>query len=56
MQTFGDFLGYNPHTHILVTDGCFYGDSGTFRVSPPLELKKLEALFRHNVFGMLLDK
>ena len=22
-QTFGDFLGFNPHTHILVTDGCF---------------------------------
>ncbi len=26
VQTFGDFLGYNPHCHILVTDGCFYGD------------------------------
>jgi hypothetical protein len=26
MQTFGNFLGYNPHTHILVTDGCFYGE------------------------------
>ena len=25
---FHDFLGYNPHTHILVTDGCFYGDKG----------------------------
>jgi hypothetical protein len=24
MQTFGDFLGFNPHCHILVTDGCFY--------------------------------
>ena len=22
-QTFGDFLGFNPHCHILVTDGCF---------------------------------
>src|SRR5450756_2519233 len=27
-----------------------------FRVAPPLELKKLEALFRHNVFKMLLAK
>ena len=27
-----------------------------FRVAPPQELKKLEALFRHNVFRMLLDK
>jgi ribosomal protein S27E len=56
MQTFGDFLGFNPHCHILVTDGCFYGDGGMFRVAPPLELKKLEALFRHNMFRMLLDK
>ncbi|MDP2725496.1 MAG: transposase, partial [Syntrophales bacterium] len=56
MQTFGDFLGYNPHTHILVTDGCFYGDGGMFRVSPPFELKKLEAIFRHKVFRMLLNK
>ncbi|MFH1081440.1 MAG: transposase [Pseudomonadota bacterium] len=56
IQTFGDFLGFNPHCHILVTDGCFYGDNGMFRVAPPLELKKLEAIFRHNVFRMLLDK
>ena len=56
MQTFGDFLGFNPHCHILVTDGCFYGGKGMFHVAPPLELKKLEALFRHNVFRMLLAK
>ena len=23
IQTFGDFLGFNPHGHVLVTDGCF---------------------------------
>ena len=56
MQTFGDFLGFNPHTHILVTDGCFYGEKGMFRVAPPLELKKLEAIFRHKVLRMLLNK
>jgi hypothetical protein len=27
-----------------------------FRVAPPLELKKLEAIFRHKVFRMLLAK
>ena len=52
-QTFGDFLGFNPHCHVLVTDGCFYG-RGMFRVAPPLHLKKLEAIFRHRVFKMLL--
>ena len=56
VQTFGDFLGFNPHTHILLTDGCFYGTRGMFRVAPPLELKKLEAIFRHKVFRMLLSK
>jgi len=49
MQTFGDFLGFNPHCHILLTDGCFYGDKGMFRVAPPLELKKLETIFQHKV-------
>jgi len=56
MQTFGDFLGFNPHCHILLTDGCFYGTRGMFRVAPPLELKKLETIFRHQVFKMLLKK
>ena len=56
VQTFGDFLGFNPHCHILLTDGCFYGDKRMFRVAPPLELKKLEAIFRHKVFKMLLKK
>ena len=56
VQTFGDFLGFNPHCHILLTDGCFYGDKRMFRVAPPLELKKLEIIFRHKVFKMLLKK
>lgn len=46
IQSFGDFLGFNPHCHILVTDSCFYGN-GMFRVSPSFELKKLGAIFRH---------
>ena len=25
---------FNPHLHIIVTDGCFYGD-GKFRVCQP---------------------
>ena len=55
IQTFGDFLGFNPHCHVLVTDGCFYG-RGMFRVAPALDLKKLEAIFRHKVFKMLLAR
>jgi hypothetical protein len=56
MQTFGDLIGHNLHCHILVTDGCLYGNKGMFRVAPPLELKKLEAIFQHKVFKMLLNK
>jgi hypothetical protein len=26
IQSFGDFLGFNPHFHILYTDGYFYGN------------------------------
>jgi len=26
IQGFEDFLGFNPHVHILCTDGCFYGN------------------------------
>lgn len=55
IQSFGDFLGFNPHLHVLCTDGCFYGN-GMFRVAPRFETKDLEKIFRHNVFKMLLSK
>ena len=55
VQTFGDFLGFNPHLHVLCSDGCFYGE-GMFRVSPSFKLKDLEEIFRHKVFKMLLSK
>ena len=55
VQTFGDFLGFHPHLHILCSDGCFYGD-GIFRVAPLFELKHLEAIFMYKVFDMLLSK
>lgn len=55
MQSFGDFLGFNPHLHVLISDGCFYGN-GIFRVSPRCETEHLEETFRHKVFKMLLSK
>jgi len=33
VQTFGDFQNFNPHLHIIATDGCFYGNGG-FTVGP----------------------
>lgn len=29
VQTFGEFLNFNPHLHIISTDGCFCPD-GSF--------------------------
>jgi hypothetical protein len=55
IQTFGDFLGFHPHLHVLCSDGCFYGD-GTFKVSPTIDTKPLEEIFRHKIFKMLLSK
>ena len=48
IQTFGDFLGFNPHCHVLVTDGCFYGN-GMFRVAPLFEAENLEHIFQHKL-------
>ena len=55
IQTFGDFLGFNPHCHVLCTDGGFYG-KGMFRVAPWLIPKDLERLFQYKVFKMLLTR
>ena len=55
IQSFGDFLGFNPHLHVLSTDGCFY-DQGMFRVAPHFHTKPLEEIFRHKVFKMLISK
>ena len=55
IHTFGDFLGWHPHLHVLCTDGCFYGN-GMFRVSPLFDIKQMEEIFRHKVFKLLLKK
>jgi ribosomal protein S27E len=55
IQTFGDFLGFHPHLHILVSDGCFHAN-GMFSVSLSVDTKALERIFRHKVLKMLLTK
>ena len=56
IQTFGDFpLGFHPHLHILVSDGCFH-DNDMFSVSSTVDTKTLEQIFRHKVLKMLLKK
>jgi hypothetical protein len=48
-------LGFNPHLHVLGTDGCFY-EEGMLRVAPHFHKKPLEEIFRHKVFKMLISK
>nr|HID58180.1 hypothetical protein [Desulfobacterales bacterium] len=55
IQTFGDFLGFNPYLHVLCSDGCF-SRQGMFRVAPRFETRQLEEIFGHKVFKMLLSK
>jgi hypothetical protein len=55
IQTFGNFLGFNPHGHVLVTDGCF-PEKGLFKVAPAVRLKYLERIFRSKVLTLLLSK
>ncbi len=55
IQTFGDFLGYNPHCHMLVADGVFH-ENGAFTVVPEPDGKQIAELFRHKVLKMLLAK
>lgn len=56
IQTFGNFLGFNPHLHILASDGCF-GESGMFYASPAhISAEDLEPLFRYKVLSMLKKK
>jgi hypothetical protein len=52
VQTFGDFQNFNPHLHIIATDGCFSGD-GVFQVGYSPNPKDLEELFRYEILKML---
>ena len=52
IQSFGDFLNFNPHLHIIATDGCFYG-AASFMVCRTPDAKDLEELFRYEVFKTL---
>ena len=58
-ETYGserDFpVGFHPHLHILVSDDCFH-ENGLFSVSPTVDTKNLEQIFRHKVLKMLLAK
>jgi hypothetical protein len=55
IQTFGGFLGFNPHGHVLITNGCF-PEKGLFKVAPAVKLKYLEKIFRSKVLTLFFSK
>ena len=56
LQTFGAYLEkFHPHLHLIASDGLFT-DKGVFYVMPKVNLKRLEELFRANVFKMLKEE
>jgi len=52
VQTYGDFLNFNPHLHAIVSDGCFL-DAGDFHMAPGFMLEYLEDIFQYEVLKML---
>jgi hypothetical protein len=55
IQTFGDFLSFHPHLHILISDGCFQGEN-EFTRAPAFDWEKLEELFKRKIFRLLLNE
>ncbi len=52
VQTYGDFLNFNPHLHAIVSDGCFFKGSD-FHMAPGFILEDLEEIFQYEVLKML---
>lgn len=54
-QTFGDFLSWHPHLHLLVTAGVFRAD-GRFAIARPGGWRQLAELWRHAILRRLLAR
>ncbi len=52
VQTYSDFLNFNPHLHAITSDGCFLND-GSFKTAPDFMLEDLEEIFQYEVLKML---
>ncbi|MEN8905152.1 MAG: transposase [Clostridiales bacterium] len=52
IQTFGDFINFNPHIHIVATVGCFDGD-GEFVIGNIPNASEVEEVFQIEVLNML---
>lgn len=55
IQTFGEQLNFNPHIHVIASDGCFV-DDGSFREAWAYDTSALQEAFAHEVFKLLESK
>jgi hypothetical protein len=54
VQTFGDFLFWHPHVHVMAAAGLFTAN-GDFHLAPPGGWQELGELWRHTVLRRLRD-
>ena len=55
IQTFGDYLNFHPHLHILITDGAFVG-SHTFHALHWGDWEQVAELLRARVLNFFAKK
>ena len=55
IHTFGDYLNFHPHIHVLAADGLFR-NNGMFHVLAEKGLKALEEIFRDQVLRFLIHE
>lgn len=55
VQTFGEFLNFNPHLHFIASDGCFHDDRRFIKGALPVAAD-LEQAFAAEVFNMLIKE
>lgn len=55
VHTFGDYLVFHPHLHVLVADGL-YAPDGPFHCLPQGAIGPMTELFRHRFLAVLKEK
>ncbi|NBD37212.1 MAG: IS91 family transposase [Verrucomicrobia bacterium] len=55
IQTFGDYLNFHPHLHILITDGAFVGHH-TFHALPRTDWERVAELLQVRVLKVFVTK
>ncbi len=55
VQTFGDYLGFHPHLHVIPASGLVDRD-GLFHVLPAASIEPLAERFRQRFIATLLDE